>query len=100
VLESGDPFLGLGRAIADDDVRVHREEALELAGVVHGADADRHAGVVQRIDEIGGEDETFERDPVDASVQNPLHQCFGCIVGPQDEPGRDLVFDRDLDNRG
>src|SRR4051794_14074025 len=75
-LESGETFLDLGGTVADDDVRVHREEPLELAGAVHGTDADRHAGLVQRIDEVVGEDETLEGDPVDISIQDPLHECF------------------------
>ena len=47
-----------------------------------------------------GEDESFERDAVDVSVANPLHQCLRCVVGPEDEPRRDFVIDRDQATAG
>ena len=55
----------LSRAVADDDVGTHRQQSFELAGTVHGADADRHARFVQRVDQLMGEDESFERHAFD-----------------------------------
>src|SRR5207247_10887659 len=40
----GRRVLDLCRAVADRDVRGHRQQWLALVGAVHGADADRHAG--------------------------------------------------------